>query len=156
MDEGWVYYAKMCCRIKIGFVASSDDLLYPPPLLWKMRQLGAELEATEWGTSETERMRHRQFAADRVVFDWFEYSPAIRAHIVGLRVRHHTTDTDNPGERMIPTASAVAYTGRERQVLYRWAREGRITRYGTEREALWDILQLPRKDKDPIPPRRKS
>ncbi|GGR51854.1 hypothetical protein GCM10010282_50990 [Streptomyces roseolus] len=134
-QSGVVYYIRTCCRIKIGFTTN---------LVRRMLELSPdEVLATEAGTRETEWARHRQFESARVRGEWFEQSPALMAHIRALKIRHHSADTDNPGERFIPTASAVAWTGRSRQVLYRWANEGRITRYGTAAHALWDVFELP-------------
>lgn len=45
--------------------------------------------------------------------------------------------------RLADTEAAVLYTGRPRGTLYRWAHEGRITRYGTRSRALWDLDRLP-------------
>jgi hypothetical protein len=149
--QGVVYYIKTCCRIKIGFTVD---------LPRRMRELGPdELLATEQGTPSVERKRHDQFSEYRIRGEWFRESPALAAHIMALKARHHSADTGFAGERMINTASAQAWTGRDRQVLYRWAREGRITRYGTPQEALWDIFELPARRADgklPDPPPKRS
>lgn len=41
------------------------------------------------------------------------------------------------------TEAACLYTGRTRETLYRWAREGRIHRYGARARRLWDLDELP-------------
>lgn len=48
--------------------------------------------------------------------------------------------------RLVDTACAEMWTGRPRDVLYRWAREGRIHRHGTRGHwgARWDLDELPR------------
>ena len=120
-----IYYSKFCCLIRIA----------------ETYRLGDELLATDdKGDIQAIRSRFRD-AHDSV--DWYRETPDLAAHIMALRMRHHSADSSNSGERLIPTASAMIYTGRDRQVLYRWAREGRITRYGTPSSALWDILELP-------------
>lgn len=45
--------------------------------------------------------------------------------------------------RLADTEAACLYTGRPRDVLYRWARERRITRYGSPERRLWDLDELP-------------
>lgn len=40
------------------------------------------------------------------------------------------------------TEAACRYTGRKPEVLYRWAREGRIRRYGTRQCRLWDLTEM--------------
>lgn len=147
---GVIVYALTCCRVSIVHTEDVEGTV---------RRLSPDrVLTTEPGTSETERMRHRQFEGDRIRGEWFTYSPALAAHVVALRAGHRTAVTGNPGERMIDTASAIAWTGRDRQVLYRWAKEGRITRYGTPSRALWDVFQLPPKlpngGASPPPPRR--
>lgn len=144
--KGTVYYIRTCCRIKIGYTTNLDG---------RMTDLSPdELLATEPGDRALEAARHRQFAASRVRGEWFTSSPALLAHIRALRSKHHSAVTANPGERFIDTAAATIYTGRRRQVLYRWASEGRITRYGSPGQALWDVFELPVKGADgrPGPP----
>lgn len=148
-ESGVVYYIRTCCRIKIGYTKNLGRRM--------MELTPDEVLATEVGTRETEWVRHRQFAASNIRGEWFEQSPALMAHIRALQVRHHSAETDNPGERFITTASAITWTGRSRQVLYRWASEGRITRYGTPGQALWDVFELPARRSGsaaPPPPRR--
>ncbi|SOE25630.1 hypothetical protein SAMN05442782_2373 [Streptomyces sp. OK228] len=42
------------------------------------------------------------------------------------------------------TEAAELHTGRPRGVLYRWAREGRVTRHrGRHGRTLWDLEELP-------------
>lgn len=149
--SGVVYYIRFCCRIKIGFTKNLRECMYQLP--------PDEVLATEVGTRDTEWKRHRQFEGARIRGEWFSQSPALLAHVRALKVKHHSAATDNPGERFIPTASAMKWTGRSRQVLYRWANEGRITRYGTEKQALWDIFELPARAAHgpaPAPPAKKS
>lgn len=124
-----IQYYKFCCKIRIADETAPD-------------MPGAELVAAEDGDVDDARARFAG-ARDGAFSDWFDETPALAAHIKALRLRHHSADTGNPGERMISTALAVAWTGRERQVLYRWEREGRITRYGPANEAFWDIFELP-------------
>ena len=44
--------------------------------------------------------------------------------------------------KLITTPEACLVTGRTREVLYRWAREGRISRHGTRERRLWDYREL--------------
>lgn len=140
-SSGVVYYIRTCCRIKIGHTID---------LTRRMAELSPdEILATEPGDRELERARHQQFAAYRVRGEWFRDSPALAAHIRGVKMRHHSTGT--PGERFVDTAAAMVYTGRQRQILYRWAAEGRITRYGPPKVALWDLFELPVRGPDGKP-----
>jgi hypothetical protein len=49
---------------------------------------------------------------------------------------------------------AAAWTGRPESTLRRWAHEGRITRYGTARQAMYDMDELPERSEQRVPPRR--
>lgn len=54
--------------------------------------------------------------------------------------------------RLADTEAACLYTGRPREVLYRWAREGRVDRYGTRTARLWDLDAMqPRVPGKPLP-----
>jgi hypothetical protein len=134
-----IYYSRFCCMIRISGALPVDD----------------EILAREDAHPDDVRARFRD-AHDRG--EWYRETPALAAHLMALRIRHHSAETSNPGERLVPTASAMAYTGRQRQTLYRWSSEGRITRYGTPGEALWDVLELPPARPDgtsaPPPPRK--
>lgn len=44
--------------------------------------------------------------------------------------------------RLVDTEAAELHTGRPRDVLYRWAREGRLTRHGTREARRWDLEEL--------------
>lgn len=144
-----IYYARFCCRIAIGHTGDDAD-----DDGWD------EILAVEPGGADAYARRLAQFAPYRLpgAGAWFSYSPALAAHVTGLRVGHHSTGGDGAGERFVDTAAACAYTGRARQVLYRWASEGRITRYGSSGTALWDVLELPGRGRDgkpgAAPPRR--
>lgn len=137
-----ILYARFCCLISI-----TDDVAPD----------GSDVIATEDGAASARRLR---FTSARVTPDgpWFRETPALAGHLRALRMRHHTADADAPGERLIDTAAACVYTGRARQVLYRWAREGRITRYGDAGTALWDVFELPaaRRDGSTATPPRKG
>lgn len=103
---------------------------------------GCEQLAAEEADIEERRQRFAS-ARESPFSDWFRETPALAAHIRAVRIGHHTVDV--VAERLITTASAIAFTGRTRQVLYRWAKEGRVTRYGDESLALWDPIELPGK-----------
>lgn len=135
---GVIYYARTCCRIKIGFTADVNA---------RMRQLSPdELLATEPGTFHIEAKRHRQFAADRIRGEWFHPSPALLAHIRALSLGHDSN-------RFVETDAAMVWTGRDARTLQRWAREGRITRHRIGSRTLWDVFELPTSNQ-PIPPTR--
>lgn len=53
--------------------------------------------------------------------------------------------SEGRNRRLVDTEAAEHWTGRPREVLYRWAREGRITRYGKRAPmaARWDLNELP-------------
>lgn len=57
-----------------------------------------------------------------------------------------TTYGDYRKPRLVDTEAAEHWTSRPRGTLYRWATEGRITRYGTRGHwgARWDLDELPR------------
>lgn len=57
----------------------------------------------------------------------------------------------------VDMAEAESWTGRPASVLRRWVHEGRLTRYGTCRQCLFDLYELPAKDETgrcPTPPVR--
>lgn len=74
--EPVVYYFRVGNRIKIGRTGN---------LQGRIKDLAPE-EVLGWetGDSETERMRHRQFASYRTNREWFEDCTAIREHIATL------------------------------------------------------------------------
>lgn len=144
---GTIFYALACHRIMIGL---TDDL---PGIMATLAP--DEILCTEPGDSARLELRRRQFARYAVSGGWFRDCPAIRAHVTAVRAGHHSAASDTPGERFVDTEAALRWVGRpNRQTLYRWASEGRITRYGTPGAALWDILELParRADGTPAPP----
>lgn len=56
---------------------------------------------------------------------------------------------------LITITEAITWTGRPAGTLHRWASEGRITRHGTGRTALFDWYELPEKNSGKgAPPRR--
>lgn len=136
-----VYYLRFCCLVKIGTTTSIADRLKVIP--------HHELLATEPGSYDLERERHQQFAHLRDVGEWFQAGPDLHAHIRTLQgVKPILVDTE----------AAAAHAGRPITVIYRWASEGRITRYGGrgKRGALWDIREIPSwtegKGPKPAPP----
>ncbi|MFE6222992.1 helix-turn-helix transcriptional regulator [Streptomyces sp. NPDC057854] len=123
-----ISYYRFCCRIRI---ADADAEEVP----------GGEWLAIEVGDI---RERHEQFADARLnpFSDWFNETPALLAHVRALQ----TDRSSDVRRRLVDTEAAVLYTGRDRQTLYRWAREGRITRHkvgGAGRRVMWDVLELP-------------
>ncbi|WP_435111889.1 helix-turn-helix transcriptional regulator [Nocardiopsis synnemataformans] len=56
--------------------------------------------------------------------------------------------------RLVDTEAAELYTGRPRTTLYRWAHEGRVTKYGTRGKgrALWNLNELPACPEGGTPP----
>jgi hypothetical protein len=72
-----VYYARLGNRCKIGW--TSD-------LVTRMKSIRPEeLLATEPGGQVTETERHHQFAALRVVGEWFRYEGSLVEHVERLR-----------------------------------------------------------------------
>jgi Meiotically up-regulated gene 113 len=71
-----VYYIRFRDRIKIGTTRNLRQRLYELPY--------DELLAIEPGGREVERERHEQFAASRVIGEWFEPDTALLKHIASL------------------------------------------------------------------------
>ena len=55
---------------------------------------------------------------------------------------------------LIDLPNAITFSGRPAGTLHRWVNEGRITRHGTGKRALYDIRELPAKGAATVPPRR--
>jgi hypothetical protein len=72
-----VYYIRFRDRIKIG---TTGNLGQRMRTLWH-----DEIMALERGGRTRERVRHEQFAADRIGGEWFRISPALTAHVDQLR-----------------------------------------------------------------------
>jgi excisionase family DNA binding protein len=53
-----------------------------------------------------------------------------------------------PGPKLVTTEDAAYYTGRPVGTIWRWASEGRITRYGHGKQVRYDLDELPRKTVD--------
>ncbi|WP_181160418.1 GIY-YIG nuclease family protein [Streptomyces solincola] len=133
LGVGVIYYLRFCCRIKIGYSADLESRLQAVPC--------DELLATEPSRPGLEGMRHREFADARIPgTEWFRETPALVAHIRALRAGIAGRPQR---ERLIDTAAAMLYTGRDRHTLYRWAKEGRITKTFDRGRARWDVLELP-------------
>lgn len=138
-----VYYVRFCCRVKIGVTSNLNERLSHVP--------HDELLATEAGGRDLEAKRHRQFAHARLNGEWFELTPGLLSHIEAINSGHGS----DIKLRLISTADAMKFTGRSRQTLYRWMKEGRVTSHGTDTKRLWDVWELPpaREDgKIPKPP----
>lgn len=60
-----------------------------------------------------------------------------------------------PQPLLIGVVEAMQWTGRPSATLRRWVHEGRITRYGTARCALFDWHELPEKSSGQPAPARK-
>lgn len=50
---------------------------------------------------------------------------------------------------LVTGADAAHYTGRPIGTIWRWASEGRITRYGSGKGVRYDLNELPQKTVDP-------
>lgn len=54
--------------------------------------------------------------------------------------------------RLADTEAACVYWGCSRRILFRWASEGRLRRYGTRGRRLWDLDTMkPRAPGEPLP-----
>lgn len=125
-----VYYVRFCCRIKIGTTTNlTNRMLHIPH---------DSILATEPGGESVERMRHYQFEQYAIGGEWFKMAPPLLAHIRSLRA-----GTPELRKRLVSTRDAMVYTGRDRHTLYRWADEGKITKYVLGNGAGWDVLELP-------------
>lgn len=74
--DQFVYYVKRDDLIKIGYTAD---------LASRVRALKGRLLAVEPGSRSIERERHAQFAAHRVLGEWFKPAPELLDHIAKLR-----------------------------------------------------------------------
>lgn len=72
-----VYYVRFGDRVKIGYTTNLAARLTAIP--------HDEVLATEPGTMQDERARHRQFADLRITGEWFTYAEPLVSHIVALR-----------------------------------------------------------------------
>lgn len=123
-----VYYVRFCCRVKIGTAGDLEKRLQAIP--------HDEVLATEPGSYQTEHARHREFEEYRLAGEWFEYGSRLKTHIKTL---------NGQPPILVSTDLAATHIGRDSDVIYRWAREGRITRHGgTDPDsARWDLRELP-------------
>lgn len=123
-----VYYLRFCCRVSIGF---TDDLAEA-----RRSVPHHEVLAIEPGGRLVESERHARFADLRDVGEWFKYGPALKSYVLELR---------GAGPMLADTEVAVEWSGRDRSVIYRWASEGRLTRYGGTGKAgaRWDLREIP-------------
>ena len=51
--------------------------------------------------------------------------------------------------KLVTAADAAHYTGRSVGTIWRWASEGRISRYGSGKTVRYDLRELPRAVRDP-------
>ena len=123
-----INYYRFCCRIRIA-----DEEADEVP--------GGEFLAVEVGDL---RERHEDFAEARLneFSDWFHETPALLAHIRALQ----TDRSVDVRRRLVDTEAAIVFTGKDRQTIYRWKREGRLTghwhNWGSGPKRGWDILEL--------------
>lgn len=73
--------------------------------------------------------------------------PEVPVHLPGegdRSGRPFVTHTGLERPILVDTEAAAVYAGRKVTVIYRWAGEGRLTRYGTRGKgnALWDVREL--------------
>ncbi len=117
------------------------------------RPEGPERPPGEWLASEAVPLveawnRFADSAAVGIGPGWFSETPALAAHLRALGMGHS-------GSRLVDTEAACLYSGRTPEVLYRWAREGRLTRHKRGRRTEWDVLELPAAGSGP-PPKRST
>lgn len=55
---------------------------------------------------------------------------------------------------LVDVATAMEWSGRPAATLRRWVHEGRLTRHGKPRAAMFDLRELPEKAVGGVPPRR--
>lgn len=109
--------------------------------------------------ADADTILHR-FIGSHVAGPWYRETPDLRAYVTAVSVGHFTLGAlpdggDDVAARLIDTETALRYSGRRSaRTLYRWSAEGRITRYGGPRRALWDTFELPRgRSESPPAPR---
>lgn len=90
------------------------------------------------------------------VWPWYRW--ALLSPPVGQSIDLLTPTLAEPGRpstpgRLVDSEAAALWIGRDRHTLYRWHAEGRITRHGTRRAALWDLAELPPAGSPPPPVR---
>ena len=129
-----INYYRFCCRIRIA-----DEYADEVP--------GGDFLAVEDGRAKD---RQSQFKSSRVAYDsdWFYETPALLAHVRALA----TGRDGDVRRRLVDTAAAEVYTGVDKQTLYRWRREGRLSWHVLGgRSAGWDVLELPPAGSGPPP-----
>lgn len=89
--EGLVYYIRFGERIKIGHTQNLAGRLANLPY--------DEVLAIEPGPLALEKMRHRQFADERIIREWFAPSDGLMSHIQML-VGHYGRPDPRTGERL--------------------------------------------------------
>jgi hypothetical protein len=123
-----VYYIQFCCMVKIGFSTNLPGRLEVLP--------HHKVLATEDGGYVLEQKRHKQFEELRDVGEWFHYGPALKSHVKTLQ---------GQAPILVDTEAAAFHAGREESIIYRWASEGRLTRYGGRGRggSKWDLREIP-------------
>jgi hypothetical protein len=129
--DSLIYYLRFCCRVKIGRTRNLATRLESLP--------HHEVLATESGGPSVEAGRHRQFGALHDMGEWFTYGPELQAHVRTLQ---------GASPILADTEAAARWSGRDIGVIYRWANEGRLTRYGGRGKggSRWDLREIPQWD----------
>lgn len=86
---GVVYYGEAWGYIKIGTSSNIEA---------RVSDLRMTLLATEPGSYDVERKRHRQFAEHRKLGEYFHPAPALMAHIGAVRAEHGPPITTRKGQ----------------------------------------------------------
>ncbi len=132
-----IHYYRLCHLVCI--TAAGPDSSERPP---------GEHVATEDAALPDVLPRFAEHAAGGAGPGWFRESPALAARIRALGMGHS-------GSRLVDTEAACLYSGVRPEVLYRWAREGRLTRHKRGRRTEWDVFELPTPGAGP-PPKRST
>ena len=109
--EGYVYYIGLPegSRVKIGFSknpwARLDTLRTAEP--------GLEILATERGTMQLEKDRHKEFNRERLEGEWFEHSPSLRALVLDLSARDERTVRGSKAGRSTTVVEKITTVGAE-------------------------------------------
>lgn len=104
----YVYYAIDGEQCKIGWSGNPWSRIHE----MRTARPGIQLAATERGTRELERDRHREFESARIEREWFTLTPALVAHVrrLGVVDRSHDRSSDRSEDRSSDDSTTNATT----------------------------------------------